>query len=73
MYRRSEPGEEPDAIVLAGPSNVGGFVRFELAAGRAPAGPPLAPLVAAGMAWADRELDLGIGPLAPAREARRPG
>ncbi|HJZ62637.1 MAG TPA: ATP-grasp domain-containing protein [Miltoncostaeaceae bacterium] len=73
VYRRSEPGEEPDATVLAGPSNVGGFVRFEPAAGRAPAGPPLAPLVAAGMGWADRELDLGIGPLAPAREARRPG
>jgi hypothetical protein len=70
-YRRARAGEEADATVLAGPSNIGGFARFEPALGRTPVGPPLGPLVAAGLAWADRELGMGVGPLVPATEARR--
>ncbi len=31
-----------------------------------PFGPPIAPVAAAGLAFADTELDLGIGPLTPA-------
>jgi hypothetical protein len=61
--------EPPDAILSTGPGRTGGHVRFEPDAVRTPAGPSIAPLALVGFAFADRELDLGIGPLEAARPA----
>lgn len=61
----------PDGRVEAGPGPEGGFVRFDAAPDRTPVGPSIAPRVCAVLAWADVELDLGLGPLHPATPAAR--
>jgi hypothetical protein len=61
--------EPPDAILSTEPGRTGGHVRFEPDAVRTPAGPSTAPLAVVGFAFADRELELGIGPLEAARSA----
>ena len=64
--RPARDGETPDAEITAGPGAEGGFVRCILDPGRTPVGPSVAPRVGAVLAWADREFDLGLGPLTPA-------
>jgi hypothetical protein len=66
-FRHAIDGEPPDAVMEVGPGRTGGFVRFDFDAARTPRGPSIAPLAVAGFAFADRELDLGLGPLASAR------
>ena len=62
-------GDAPDGRLEAGPSAEGGFVRFTADPDRTPSGPSIAPRVCAVLAWADAELDLGLGPLTPASPA----
>lgn len=69
-YREAAEDEEEDASVSCGPSNVGGFVRFEPRRERVPLGPSFAPFAVAGLTFADRSFGLGIGPLEAAREVR---
>ena len=69
-FRPALAGEATDVAMESGPGRAGGFVRLEFDAARTPRGPSIAPLAVAGFAFADRELDLGLGPLAPARPAR---
>ena len=69
-YRFAEDGETADATLLAGPSEIGGFVRLTLDPGRNAAGPPAAPRAVAAFALADAELGTSIGPLTPARPVR---
>jgi hypothetical protein len=69
-YRLARDDEDPDALLLAGPNESGGFVRFAPRPERIPRGPSFAPRVADALACADRALGLGLGPLEPARAAR---
>jgi hypothetical protein len=65
--RRVADSEQRDAVLSTGPGRTGGHVGIELDSGRTRAGPSIAPFAVAALAFADRELDLGIGPLeAPA-------
>ncbi|MGH9230051.1 MAG: hypothetical protein ACRD07_15245, partial [Acidimicrobiales bacterium] len=50
-----------NGVVTTGPSSQGGFIRFTATPGATPVGPPLAPRAASAYAWADGELDAGIG------------
>jgi hypothetical protein len=68
-FRHAIDGEPTDAVMELGPGRTGGFVRLEFDTVRTPRGPSIAPLAVAGFAFADRELDLGLGPLTPARPA----
>ena len=70
-YRLAATGEQADASLLVGPSNIGGFVRFTPDPTRTPRGPSIAPAVVAAFAFADRELGTGLGPLAPAASVRQ--
>jgi hypothetical protein len=70
-FRAATDAEPADAILSVGPGRMGGHVRIEPDAVRTEAGRPIAPLAVAGFAFADRELDLGIGPLEAARPAGR--
>lgn len=67
-FARAAEGEEADATPSIGPSNLGGFVRFAAVPERTPTGISIAPRAVALFAFADRELETGIGPLEPARE-----
>jgi hypothetical protein len=69
-WREAAPDEPHDAALLLGPGGPGGILFATLQPDRTPVGPPAAPRVAALLAWADARLDLGIGPLEPAREVR---
>jgi hypothetical protein len=62
-------GAIPDGSVQVGPGPEGGFVRFTADPDRTPVGPSIAPRVCAVLAWADAELGLGLGALAPATPA----
>jgi hypothetical protein len=64
-FRDAVDDECPDALLVVGPGRSGGHVRVELDAVRTPRGPSIAPLAVAGFAYADRELDLGLGPMTP--------
>jgi hypothetical protein len=60
--------ESAEGELVAGPGAAGGFVQVKLAAstgvgGRIPVGPSVGPLAAAAVAYADRELGTGIGPV----------
>jgi hypothetical protein len=70
-YRVSEAGEPAHAELSIGPHDVGSFVRFTPDPGRVRPGPSLAPRVIAAFDLADRVAGTTIGPLEPAREARR--
>jgi len=69
--RPTRHGEAPDATLVAGPGSEGAFVRCEPVAERTAVGPSIAPLACTVLAWADAELDLGIGPLVPAPDLSR--
>ena len=64
--RPARDGETPDAEITVGPGAEGGFVRCILDPDRTPVGPSAAPRVGTVLTWADREFDLGLGPLTPA-------
>jgi hypothetical protein len=64
-YRFALPGEAGHAEIVTGPSDLGGFVRFTPSPECVAPGPPLAPRVVSAFAAADRELELGLGPLEP--------
>ncbi len=61
--RAARDGEHPDATLLAGPSRLGGFLRFTPDPARVPIGPPMAPLACAAWRYADRALGADLGPL----------
>jgi hypothetical protein len=65
-------GEAPDGFVSLGPgpSTSTGFSTVQLVPERVLAGPSIAPRVAQGYAFADHELEAGIGPLVPAEPVR---
>ena len=69
-FRRATDGEVADGAISLGPNPAGGFVRFEPVPERTPVGPSLAPRAAAALAWADAELDAGVGPVVPALSLR---
>jgi hypothetical protein len=58
-----QDGELADAHVSTGPSAIGGFVRAVFVSERTPKGPSVARRAQAFWAWADHELELGVGPL----------
>ena len=66
-FRHAIDGAPTDAVMEVGPGRTGGFLRIDFDAARTPRGPSIAPLAVAGFAFADRELDLGLGPLTSAR------
>lgn len=70
--RAARSGETPDALLSVGPgpSTSSGFATLQLLPERVLAGPSAAPRIARGYAFADRELDTGIGPLVPAEPVR---
>jgi hypothetical protein len=70
-FREAPEGEEADATLIRGPSDVGGFVRYAPEPGRIEAGGSLAPRVACALAFADDRFDLGLGPLEPPNDVRR--
>ena len=61
--RIATDGEQEDATITVGPSNVGGFVRIAPDPARTPAGPSIVPLAVAGFTLSDREWATGIGPV----------
>ncbi len=67
-WRLAVEGEVPEADVLMGPGFAGSFVRVVFRPGVARAGSSAAPIAAHVLAMLDRTMDLGIGPLLPARE-----
>ena len=67
-FRRADGDEPPDVTLSYGPGRSGGHVRLEFDATRTPRGPSIAPRAVAGFAFADAELDFGLGPLIPAPE-----
>ena len=66
VCRRADAAEPADGEVTVGPGAEGGFVRCILDPDRTPVGPSVATRVCSVLAWADAELDLGLGPLIPA-------
>lgn len=69
-YRRAAEDEPTHAELVAGPGEVGSFVRFTPQPDRVRIGRSIAPRAVAAFALADRELGTRIGPLEPAEEAR---
>jgi hypothetical protein len=67
-YRFADTDETADAVLEVGPARGGGFVRVRFDVARTPRGPSIAPRAVAALAFADGELDLAIGSLAPAAE-----
>jgi hypothetical protein len=72
MYRRAVDAEPADATITTGPGRGLGFVRFEPARERTPAGASLAPRAVTAFAFADRELGTAIGTLRPAVDVCQP-
>ena len=72
-WRRAQ-AEEPCAIRLhLGPSPNGTFARIETLQPELEIGRSFAPCAAGVLAWAERELELGLGMLEPASEVSLPG
>lgn len=67
-FVRAAEGEEADATLSIGPSNLGGFVRFAAVPERTPTGISIAPAPWPPSPSPTVELETGIGPLEPARE-----
>jgi len=63
-------GELPEAELMLGPSQVGGFLRLELTQGCLPAGARIAPRVVEAFALADRLWGTGLGATTAAPDAR---
>ena len=70
--RTARCDETPDAFVSLGPgpSTSTGFTLFRPVPERVLPGPSVAPCVARGFAFTDREFETGIGPLVPAEPVR---
>jgi hypothetical protein len=62
--------ETSDAMLVAGKSEIGGFLQLYLNPGRTPAGPSIGPKAAAFYAYCDAELGTHIGPLDAAVDVR---
>ena len=62
-YRPAGDRDVPDAELLVGPSDLGGFVRFTPDPARYPKGPALAPQVAAAFELAQTYFDVPVGGL----------
>jgi len=69
-YRTARSGEAPDAWISLGPSAGGGFAIVRPDPERTRTGPSIAPRVAQGYAYADREFGTDIGPLIAAEPVR---
>ena len=70
-WRFAEGDEPPDATFALGPGPMGAYAKIILDSERTPVGPSVAPRIGAALAFVDAALDLGIGPLEPARDVRR--
>jgi hypothetical protein len=68
--RLASDGEDPGGELMLGPSQMGGYLRFEPHARAVGAGASLAPLVASAFALADRIWGTDIGPVDPAPQVR---
>ena len=64
------PEDQATWSVSLGPSPMGGYLRMLTLPGKVETGPSLAPKMVALLAHLDTTLELGIGPLTPARTAR---
>lgn len=62
-YRPATEGEEPTATLSVGPGAIGGFVAYDPDPKYTPIGASIAPAATAGFAFADGQLETGIGPL----------
>ncbi len=70
--RSTRKDEAPDATILVGPGTSGGFMLVMVNPDRLEPGDSAAPIVRDLLSFADREWDLGIGPLEPATDYRSP-
>ncbi len=70
-WRFAVDDEPRDATFVLGPGPVGGYAKVLLDPDRTPRGPSVAPRIGAALAFVDRAMELGIGPLEPARDVRR--
>jgi hypothetical protein len=61
----------PDAVLVSGKSEIGGFLRLGFEPARTPAGPSVGERAAAFYAFCDRELGTAVGPLTAAPDVRR--
>jgi len=68
QFRHAGAEELTHATVTVGPSNLGGFVRYQPDPERTPAGGSIAARAVAAFAFADQELGTGIGPLQAAQD-----
>lgn len=68
--RGARPGEVVAAKLMAGPSDMGGFLRLTPEAPLAPRGASVAPAVIRGFSWAEHELGVAIGALDPCSVVR---
>lgn len=69
-WRFAVDDEPTDAKFTLGPGPVGGYAKVVMDPDRTPRGPSVAPRVGSALAFVDDALDLGIGPLEPARDVR---
>jgi hypothetical protein len=70
-WRFALDDEPADATFALGPGPMGGYAKVILDSARTPVGPSVAPRIGAALGFVDEALDLGIGPLEPARDVRR--
>jgi hypothetical protein len=70
-YQLAATGEQADASLLIGPSNIGGFVRFTPDPARTARGPSIAPAVVAAFALADLKFGTNLGTLSAGAPVRR--
>lgn len=70
-YRKCRPGEDPHGTLQAGPSPVGGFVRFVLHPERIESGPSAASEVVRAFRLSDRVLGTEFGEFEVASDVRR--
>lgn len=68
--RRAREGDPEDVQLALGENPAGGFLKVTLHPDLTSVGPSVAPRVAAALAWADAEWELGIGPVSPAPDLR---
>jgi len=70
VWRWAEDGEEAHATFTIGPNPAGGYGKVILVPEHTPVGPSVAPRIADALMFVDREFDLGLGPLEPAKAVR---
>jgi hypothetical protein len=69
-YRLARGDEASSAILVTGPSNLGGFLAFAPGHERIARGPSVAPRAIDAFRVADQSLGVALGPLEPARSVR---